>query len=273
MIRSIDAPAALIVVLLGPLTAACPLPIARTETLSAAVTGLLVGSDGTPRPGVEIAVSTAWDDSLCAAGVVRATTDSAGRFRLPGTQKRYRVTWLVPLFDRASPGYNLCVSVADTMQIAYHGRGSLDDTAAQDLITCLEWAWAGRSRVTCSGDAEHAIAEGGRWTDADAGGWYRLILAYEPTVEPGRRPDTRPHAYVQWVEHSRSGPPYPIRATVELEIDRKVTGLWETAVFQRDGRWYAGLTGTRKTFLNDFHHAEFAYRLGRPGQASRAEAR
>ena len=70
-----------------------------------------------------------------------------------------------------------------------------------------------------------------------------------------------------------SGPPYPIRAMVELEIDRKVTALWETAVVQHDGRWYANLTGTRKTFLNDFHSAELAFRLGPPGQVLRAEVR
>ena len=265
---------AIISVLLAPFAAGCPLPVARTETVSGPVVGLLFHTDGTPRPGAEVVVSTEWADTLCTAAVLRTTTDSTGAFRFPPTQRHYDVTWVVPLLDRSPPGYRLCVSVADTMQVAYHGQGSFYNTAARDSITCLEWVWEQRSRVTCSGDVEHGLAEGGRWTDAEASGWYRLILTQEPTVVRGRRGlEVRPHAYVQWVAHSPTGPPYPIRATVELEIDRKVTALWETAVVEHDGRCYASLGGTRKTFLNDFHSAELAFRLGPPGQVLRSEVR
>lgn len=267
-------PSALLVCVVAPAIAACPLPVKRTEALSGPVSGQVIQADGTARAGAAVVVSTEWDDTLCAAAAARTTTDSNGGFQLPGTQKHYSVTWVIPMMDRFAPGYRLCVSVADTLRVAYHGWGSLHDTAPRDSVTCLEWAWQGRSRVTCSGLAEHAIATGGRWTDADASGWYRLILAYEPTVVPNRRrPELRPHAYVQWVEHSETGPPYNLRAITELEIDRKATALWETAIWLHDGRWYASLLGTRKTFMNDFHGAEYTYRLGPPGDVSRAEVR
>src|SRR5256886_11655978 len=181
---------AIIVVLVGHFAAGCTLHVARTETVSGPVVGLLFHTDGTPRSGAAVAVSTEWTDTLCSAAVLRTTTDSTGAFRFPATQRHYDVTWVVPLLDRSPPGYRLCVSVADTMQIAYHGSGSFYDTAPRDSITCPEWAWGGRSRVTCSGEAEHALAEGGRSTAAEASGWYRLIPTCGAAGVRGRR---RPH--------------------------------------------------------------------------------
>jgi len=76
-------------------TAACPLPIARTEALSAPVAGVLRQSDGAPISGARLSVSTDIDDSACAHAVLETTTDSAGAFRFPGTEKRYSVQWVV----------------------------------------------------------------------------------------------------------------------------------------------------------------------------------
>src|SRR5256885_5452944 len=109
--------------ILGPCTAACPLPIAHTETLSAPLSGVLRRSDGTPLPGAVVAMSPEYRDSTCANATLRTTTDSAGTFQLPAFQKRYRVAWLIPNFDPAVPTYSLCAG-ADTIRTAYHGYGS-----------------------------------------------------------------------------------------------------------------------------------------------------
>src|SRR5206468_8989499 len=77
-------------------TAACLLPIAHTETLSAPLSGVLRRSDGTPLPGAVVAMSPEYRDSTCANATPRTTTDSAGTFQLPAFQKRYRVPWLIP---------------------------------------------------------------------------------------------------------------------------------------------------------------------------------
>src|SRR5436853_7106829 len=122
---------AIIGVLLAPFAAGCPLPVARTETVPGRVVGLLFRTDGTPRSGAAVAVSTEWTDTLCTAAVLRTTTDSTGAFRFPPTRRHYDVTWVVPLLDRSPPGYRLCVRVADTMPLASHGPGRLHHPAAR----------------------------------------------------------------------------------------------------------------------------------------------
>src|SRR5438046_5698200 len=89
--------------ILAPCTAACPLPIAHTETLSAPLSGVLRRSDGTPLPGAVVAMSPEYRDSTCANDTLRTTTDSAGTFQLPAFQKRYRLACLVSNFDHAVP--------------------------------------------------------------------------------------------------------------------------------------------------------------------------
>src|SRR5437660_7995061 len=253
-------------------TAACPLPIGRTESPSAPISGQIFQSDGTPLPRATIAVSTEWGDTSCTKAILRSTTDSMGGFHMPGTQKHYSVTVVIPNLDVMPPRYFLCVGIADTLRQAYVGQGSLYPFAEPDSITCIEWLWERRVRLACSGLAQRSLATGGHWVEQDAGGWYRLILTEEPTMVPGwRHPQPRPRAYVQWVERSAAGPPYAVRATVLLDLDRNVTALWEPQLWLEKGRWYASLEGTRKAFMNDFHRAHLAYRLGPPGLVSRTE--
>src|SRR2546427_3452508 len=60
----------------------------------------------------------------------------------------------LPNFDPAVPTYSLCAG-ADTIRTAYHGYGSLGDLAPpRDSLSCIEWTWLGRARVTCSGSVE-----------------------------------------------------------------------------------------------------------------------
>src|SRR5256886_10021159 len=126
-------------------------------------------------------------------------------------QKRYRVAWLIPNFDPAVPTYSLCAG-ADTIRTAYHGYGSLGDLAPpRDSLSCLEWTWLGRARVTCSGSVERAVVTRGRWVAGEASGWYRIISVVEQ-----RRPHDPPHVFVPWVAPARTAPPDTRVAMVEL---------------------------------------------------------
>jgi len=239
----------------GPLRRRVPAPNPHTEALSAPVVGVLRQSDGAPISGARVRVSTDYDDSVCARATLETTTDSAGTFRLPGTEKRYRIRWVVPNLDRAPPGYRLCVSVGGGLQAAYFGRGSLQAPAPLDSLTCLEWAWDGRTQVTCScfARAEQTLAFGGTWTNGETSGWYQLILTTVPTRVPGRRfPVYRPRAYVQWVEQASNQSRAMVTNIAELPIDPKVTALWAIELLTRYRKWYASLSGIKPKFMRDF---------------------
>ncbi len=232
-------------------TAACPIPIPHTDTLSAPVTGVLRRSDGTAVPGAEVAVSPDYSDSTCARAIVRTTTDSAGSFRLPAAQKRYRVMWVVPMetFFRA---YSLCAASSDTLRTAYHGYLRLPaKDPPPDSLTCLEWAWAGRTRVTCSGAAQTALVSRGGWTAGDASGWYRIL-------------SDRPHVFVQWVAHADTGPRDTVVAMVELPLGDAISRA-DVAVEQGAGRWCANVVASRRPSTG-WRDALFRFALGPPGE-------
>ncbi len=212
--------------ILAPCTAACPLPIAHTETLSAPLSGIVRRSDGTPLPGAVVAMSPEYRDSTCANATLRTTTDSAGTFQLPAFQKRYRVAWQDP---------------------------------PPDSLTCLEWAWAGRTRVTCSGAAQTALVSRGGWTAGDANGWYRIIS----TLEEQRR-DNRPHVFVQWVAHAGTGPRDTVVAMVELPLGNAISRA-DVAVEQGAERWCTNVAASRRT-SRGWKPALFRFALGPPGE-------
>jgi hypothetical protein len=261
----------------APFVAACPLPIARTETASAPVLGSIVWADGTPASGLEIAVSTEWSDAPCTKPALRVHTDVAGTFRLPGTQKHYKTTWFVPNLDLAAPRFHLCATVRDTSRKAYMGYGSLGEIAKPDSVMCVIWEWGAIPRVSCTGRAKRAVVTGGRWAE-EAGergeGFYRLFLTEEPTRVKGyKTPRDRPHVYVQWVEPPPTAPagqavrPYRVRETVSLPLDRdKVWAIAHADLWRREGRWMVSLEGHKHAFMNDMARAEVVFELGPPGQ-------
>lgn len=275
----------LVVALLAPGMTACPLPLARTEAVSAPIAGRFLRDDGRPLANLEVAVSTEWQEGGCAKAALRTRTDSSGAFRLAGSAKHYEVTWFVPNLDRAAPRYRLCAGVGDTLRVAYTGYGSLAAAAEPDSVACVAWEWEAHARVTCAGRAERAVVTGGSWTDAAAGdggdGFYRLFLTEEPTRVKGydrNRPQDRPYVYVQWVEIRRrtaaaaqgDGAPYRVRATVSLPLDRnKVWAIDDAEVWRRGGRWVASLHGYKHAFMNDVARTEMIFELGAPGQASK----
>lgn len=260
------------VAILAPCLVGCPLPIPRTEALSASLTGIVLGSDGTPVPQADVVVSTEHGDSACARATLRTLTDSMGTFRLPGIQERYGVTWFVPNFDRVAPSYHLCVGFGAAPRCAYQGYGSLAAEPPIDSIVCLQWSWHGGERVTCSGRARQGLVFGGRWADGEASGSYRLIVTEEATPDRRRYPwGQRPAIYVQWVEQSGADVPARVRTTVEVPLGPKVTSLRDVTLLYHDGRSLARVNGTKKTFLNDYASAWIMFELGPPGQVTGVE--
>jgi len=256
--------------------AACPLPVARTEATSAPIVGTIMWADGTPASGLEVGVSTDWDDAPCTRPAVHSRTDQSGAFQLPGTEKRYSTTWFIPNLDVGAPSFHLCAAVGDTLRRAYRGRGSLSPTAQADTVTCIAWEWNASPRVSCVGRAERGVVTGGAWADSTGGGagFYRLFLTEEPTRVKGYdkdKPQDRPHAYVQWLEPSAPGgppgsAPHRVRATVGLDFDRaKVWAAREVQLWRREERWLASLHGYKRELMNDMATAELVFELGPPG--------
>jgi hypothetical protein len=255
--------------------AGCPLPISGTEATSAPISGTIVWADGTPASGLEVGVSTGWNDAPCAPIAVRTRTDQSGAFQLPGTEKHYSRVWVIPNLDRFPASFHLCAAVGDTMRRAYVGRGSLGPTAKPDAVACIAWEWNDSPRVSCVGAAERGVVTGGAWTDSAGGaGFYRLFLTEEPTRVKGYdkdKPQDRPFMYVQWVEPRAPGapassPPYAVRTTASLEFDRaKFWGAREVQLWAREGRWLASLHGYKRELLNDLADAELVFELGPPG--------
>jgi hypothetical protein len=248
-------------------TTGCFLPIPFTEGVSPPLAGRYVTSAGLPIVGRHIAVSTGWSDSTCTRATQRTSTDSAGRFFLERTTIRRRGVLLFPAIERFGNSYWLCVGASDsTLGPLYAGYGSLNERAPLDSVSCVQWQWDARPRTTCTGSRQHVIAAGGHWSDGHTDGFYRIILTEEPiSVRPCKNRFDCPHAYLQWIEDPGTGPPFIVRATVDLDLDPKITALHAAYVRQRDGRTYAVLSGTRPKFMSDFASIDVRFDLGPPG--------
>ena len=262
-----------------PLLAACPLPVARTEALSAPVIGHVAWADGRPLRDAEVIVAE-MNEERCGRVEVGARTNAAGRFMLESVQRHHDVTWFIPNLDRIAPAYRVCVAVDDTLRPAYVGRGALHESARADTVSCIVWEWEARPRVSCAGGATRDVVTGGRWRDGlgtGGAGSYRLFL-HEERVRLKRydkdKPQLAPHAWVQWLEPladtlGADGERYRVRATARLPFDpNKVWAIRELKLWQRDGRWMASLFGWQHAFMNDMAEAELVYELGAPGQVT-----
>jgi hypothetical protein len=249
------------------------LPIPYTEGASPPLTGEYQRSDGTPGVGVHLAVSILDPDSLCTRPAARTTVGPEGRFELPRTTVRRRGILLFPPFERFWNAYWICAGASETPLLpAYRGHGSLSAESPPETLRCLEWAWQGRARVTCSGPREGLLAEGGQWVGGGApraGGSYRLIIAEDTVRAPGWRvPVKRPRAYLLWVDRSTGGSPRHVRETLVLPIDPKVVELGDARVQERvGGGWCASMLATRESSLGNLRQEMLAFALGPPGVA------
>lgn len=268
--------ATIVICALAPCTAGCPLPIAHTETLSPPLVGVFTHDDGTPVPGARVAVSSEWGDAACVHATRLTTTDSAGLFRLPATEKRHRILWIIPGFDYAMPTYNLCVAT-ENAQFAYRGYLSsrwlapLGGEGSLDSITCLEWALNERPTVICSGTKESlqstgggVLVTGGHWTDEKATGWYRIILT-------GHTQDVR-HAYLQWVEPSGTDPLQAVRLTRELPVDfGSIDGAAYAKISEHGQRWCATVAPVWSSHRPGSKWPGWRFDLGPPGEVRQVE--
>lgn len=254
------------------------LPIPYTEGGSPPLSGEYRRNDGTWGAGVQVALSTVEADSLCARPAARTTVGTGGRFELPRTTVRRRGLLLFPPFERFWNTYWICTGAAETALLpAYRGHGSLDVESPPETLSCLQWEWQGRVRVTCSGPRDRVLASGGQWVGGGAGragGSYRLIIAEDTVRAPGWRvPVKRPRAYLQWVEQPTAGSPLYVRETLVLPVDPTVIELADARVQERvGGGWCASVLATRESSLGNFRQQLLAFALGSPGVVQAVEA-
>jgi hypothetical protein len=133
----------------------------------------------------------------------------------------------------------------------YIGCNPLDpgfrgDPHVADSLTCLEWIWEDRKRVTCSASDKGNLLSGGHWTEGDANGRFRIIRIEDPRrVSGSSRPVLRPRVFVQWVE-ARGMNREMVRTTAELPIDSTVIAVYgEMELSERQGRWRVLLNAER----------------------------
>jgi hypothetical protein len=251
------------------------LPIPFTEGGAPPLSGEYQRNDGSPGAGVHLALSVAGEDSLCARPSARTAVGEGGRFELPRTPVRRPGILLFPPIEYFWTEYWICAGVAETALLpAYRGYGSRELDAPPETLSCVEWAWQERPRVTCSGPRDGLLATGGRWSGGGAAGSYRLIIVPEEVVPvPGARvPWKGPRAYLQWVEQPGTGPGH-VRETIVLPIDPKVIELKDARLQERaGGGWCASVLGTRETFAGGLPQRLLAFELGPPGVVRAVEA-
>ena len=125
------------------------LPIRWREPLSPAVVGVYRDQAGMPVAGAQVAVATRYGGQSCARPAVEATTDSAGGFQLPATERRHRYLALWSL-DQELPAYSFCAGVKDTLDLVFHGERTWRGTQV-DSLACVQTETPAGSRVRCSG--------------------------------------------------------------------------------------------------------------------------
>jgi hypothetical protein len=104
------------VVALILVTAACPVPMRYTDRLAPALVGVLRSETGAPVSGVVLAVSTHED---CRRPTAFDTTDSAGAFRIPPSDRQRRMAWIGPFeFPPPRPFY-LCADSTFQPRVVY----------------------------------------------------------------------------------------------------------------------------------------------------------
>jgi hypothetical protein len=125
------------------------LPIRWSEPLSPAVVGVYRDRAGRPVAGVEVAVATQYGGQSCARPAVEATTDSAGGFQLPATDRphRYLALWSV---DQELRPYSFCAGASDALRLVFRGERAWRGEQV-DSIVCVQTGSAAGSPARCSG--------------------------------------------------------------------------------------------------------------------------
>ncbi|HEX8848303.1 MAG TPA: hypothetical protein VF761_02130 [Gemmatimonadaceae bacterium] len=260
------------------LLAGCPVPASYDTATSAPVNGRILWDDGTPAREIPILLATGWARTPCGKVALRTTTDSAGAFALEATTEHHSVFWVVPNLDVGAPGFDLCAVVGDSVRHIYSGIGSLQASAQPASLSCTIMRAEGSAHASCNDQRRQNVVVGGRWGDSTGTGrrgLYRLLLTAQPVHVKGYRKNykvNRPYVYVQWLEPigaaDSTAQRFRVDSTVSLPIDRdKVTDIGRVQLWRREGRWMVSMEGFKKSFMNDFDHAELIFALGGPGEA------
>ena len=249
------------------LTAGCWLPVSYTERASPVVVGRYLQHDGTPAARARVAVTGEADDAHCSQARAHTRTDSTGSFRLTATTLRRRGIWLVPAIERFGNSYWVCAAAADSLlHMAYGGstlRLASEPLDAPDSLACIEWAWQGESRVSCTGpDEPAAIQAGGTWAEGDATGLYRLVVV--PTAYDAREPGV----FLQWVETPGAGRIETVRKTVSLPLAAKLIRIDEAKLWLEGERAACVTVHSTGSGAGKWTHPRkrVSFELGSPGQ-------
>ena len=239
--------------LLAALASCVPLPIPHTGLATPKVSGTLTHSDGTPMAGAVVAATNEGRDHDCRKFAVRDTTDAQGRFELPTIRERRRIFWLTMIENFGQTWYELCVQPADSLVRAQRSaRTSVETNRSGGSLRCMDWEADAHWHLTCENSWQHAIVEGGRWTDGKTQGTYRLI-----NVEPVRFESA---LAVQWIADSASEGGSRVRATV-LALGGEPLQSETPQASQKDGRFYVGRTGG-----SPGRWRRLIFELGAPGE-------
>jgi hypothetical protein len=249
--------------LLVSVSACLPLPIAHNQLVTAPVMGVVRRSDGTPAPGLRVAVTADVREEGCRRHGASSVTDSAGRFALPAVHERHRVLWLTLMESFGMTWYWLCAGGSSP-------RSSLDSSAVPartrvvgwirgDTLSCLTWTLVDVPRVTCSGPInQRRIVTDGQWSDGNDSGTFRLLLT------DAERSGYSSRAVVQWITSADSGVVGTgrVRGQLELPTGEPVLG---GSFMTLDGRWRVRVESVRRTKWNKRRYLIFE--LGFPGEA------
>jgi hypothetical protein len=241
-----------VVGLLAVVASCVPLPIPHTELATPKVRGTLTHGDGSPIVGAVVAVTNEGHDAACQKFAVRDTTDADGHFELPMISEHRRILWITMFENFGQTWYELCVQPSDSLARAQrYARASVVTHRTGGTLRCMDWEAEAMWHLICEDPLHHAVVEGGRWTQGQTQGTYRLIDA-----DPVRFQSA---LAVQWIADTATDGRSRLRATAVTPAGEPLESGTPQLV-QKEGRWYVGRVSAAYR-----HRRKVVFDLGAPG--------
>ncbi len=126
------------------------LPFSRSYIASPPIVGEYHAETGEPLSGVQLRISIADGDSLCASPALQTTTDSAGAFNLPATVEHVAVIVVAP--GDIVYGYTFCARVSGTMRFVFDATSRVNRSFSTTplSLTCIESRTPNTPPVVCT---------------------------------------------------------------------------------------------------------------------------
>ena len=126
------------------------LPFSQTYIASRPIAGVYRAETGEPLSGVQIAIASAGEDSLCTSPSIQTITDSTGAFRLPAKVEHDAVLVLAP-FERFF-SFSLCARVGGKLRLAFEDHAPVGSgfQAKEIFLICIESRTANTKPVVCT---------------------------------------------------------------------------------------------------------------------------